>query len=288
MRRLVPVFLLLALAVPALGQGEAVRSGDVHLALGNPSGAVHDPAAPDPSNYLMVKEEFALSYNSKLGTPNWVSYRLHKADMGRAQRSITFFPDEDLPKRFYAVKPLDYHFSRTGMTRGHMCPSNHRNNTEAHARSTFVMTNMVPQTEELNAGSWNDLEIWCRDRCFKENKELYIVCGPHGTGGTSAKGTFKHTDFEQRIVVPSECWKVLIMLDGAGTGPAARVNAKSRVIGVRMPNTREPDRTVPWTKYVVSVASIEQLTGLRFFDKAPADVIGALKKKVDSASTANR
>ena len=160
-----------------------------------------------------------------------------------------------------------------------MCPSNHRNNTEAHARSTFVMTNMVPQTEELNAGSWNDLEIWCRDRCFKENKELYIVCGPHGTGGTSAKGTFKHTDFEQRIVVPSECWKVLIMLDGTGTGPAARVNAKSRVIGVRMPNMREPDRTVPWTKYVVSVASIEQLTGLRFFDKAPADVIGALKRR---------
>ena len=59
---------------------------------GNPSGAVHDPAAPDPSNYLMVKEEFALSYNSKLGTPNWVSYRLHKADMGRARPRSPSFP----------------------------------------------------------------------------------------------------------------------------------------------------------------------------------------------------
>jgi endonuclease G len=257
------------------------RPGDVHLALGNPSAAKHDPDNPDPANFLMVKDQYALSYNSKRGTPNWVSYRLRREDMGRAERSISFYPDDDLPRGFYQVKPFDYHFGRTGMSRGHMCPSSHRNNTEANSKATFIMTNMVPQTEELNAGSWNDLEIWCRDQCFDRNKELYIVCGPHGIGGTSARGTFKHTDFEQRIVVPKHCWKVILVLDaGSNRRPEQRVTERTRLIAVLMPNTREPDREVPWQKYVVSTENIEQLTGLSFFDKVPAEIIGPLKKRV--------
>src|SRR5262245_14117354 len=148
----------------------AAASGDIHLALGNPSQAKSDAA--DPANYLMVKPQFALSYNNKRGTPNWVSYYLKKSDMGRAPRPQVFFPDGDLPKAFHRVAPGDYFFNATGMTRGHMCPSSHRNNTEVNSRSTFVMTNMAPQTEELNGGSWELLERYCRDLCFDEGKEM--------------------------------------------------------------------------------------------------------------------
>ncbi len=262
------------------------KPGDVHLALGNPSNAVHDPRNPDPTNYLIVRDQYALSYNSKRGTPNWVSYRLRKSDMGRAERSVLFFPDDDLPKQFYHVKPFDYHFNRTGMTRGHMCPSSHRNNTENNAKATFIMTNMVPQTEELNGGTWNNLEMWCRDYCFKNNKELHIICGPHGIGGKSERGTFKHTDYEMRVVVPKSCWKVIAILDPPGAdGPVPKFNKNTRVIGVLMPNTTEPVKEVPWSNYVVSVENIEQLVGLRFFGNVPAEIIDPLKKKVDSAST---
>src|SRR4051812_32039008 len=105
--------------------------GDEHLALGNPSKAEANAKSPDPFDYLMVKPQFALSYNSKKGTPNWVSYRLRKSDMGKAGRGM-FHPDPELPKQFFHVKPFDYHFNTTGMSRGHMCPSSHRNNTEAN------------------------------------------------------------------------------------------------------------------------------------------------------------
>src|SRR5262245_50010609 len=106
--------------------------GDEHLALGNPSKAEANAQNPDPLNHLMVKPQFALSYNSKKGTPNWVSYRLKKSDMGKAGRGM-FHPDPELPKPFFHVKPFDYHFNTTGMSRGHMCPSSHRNNTEANS-----------------------------------------------------------------------------------------------------------------------------------------------------------
>jgi endonuclease G len=273
-------FLALASAQgPTRKDAVAALPGDIHLALGNPSHAMSD--SKDPNDFLMVKPQFALSYNNKQGTPNWVSYYLKKADMGRAPRSQMFFPDGDLPRAFHRVLPGDYFFNATGMTRGHMCPSSHRNNTEANARATFVMTNMVPQTEELNGGSWELLERYCRALCFDEGKELMIVSGPHGQGGVSNRGLIL-TVGNGQVIVPKTTWKVVLVMEGGGTrGPLARVNAKSRLIAVSMPNTREPNENVPWTKYVVSAAEIELMTGLRFFEKVPPEIIGPLKKKVD-------
>lgn len=257
----------------------AAAPGDVHLLLGNPSNAKADRDNPDPTNFLMVKDQFALSYNSKKGIPNWVSYRLQRRDTGRARRG-DFFPDNELPRQFFRVAPFDYRFSQTGWTRGHMCPSGHRNNTDENSQATFVMTNMVPQTEELNAGAWNKLERYCRDLLYEENKELYIVCGPHGKGGKTNHGYFESLA-EGRITVPRSCWNVVLVLDAAGGNPIGKVKNKStRLIGVVMPNDRTPENK-PWDDYLVSVADIEQLTGLTFFDKAPAEAIGPLKKKVD-------
>ena len=61
----------------------------------------------------------------------------------------------------------------------------------------------------------------------------------------------------------------------------ARVNAKSRVIAVNMPNNLLPTENVPWTKYVVSCAEVEKMTGYKFFDRVPAEIIGPLKKKAE-------
>src|SRR5436853_3519840 len=55
-----------------------------NMLLGNPSGATADPA--NRNNYLMVKPHFALSYNDANGTPNWVSWRVTRADLGDAPR----------------------------------------------------------------------------------------------------------------------------------------------------------------------------------------------------------
>lgn len=265
-------------AEPALAQ-----PGDIHLALGNPSAAKDDPDQPD--NYLMVKPQFALSYDNSRGTPKWVSYYLKRADMGRAPRPQEFSPDTTLPKGFHRVFPGDYFFNATALTRGHMCPASHRNNTQANAKATFVMTNMVPQTEELNGGSWELLERYCRDLCFDDGKEMMIVCGPHGQGADTVRGKIL-TVGREKVIVPKHTWKVVLVVDGGGVrGPLPRVSAKSRLIAVMMPNTREPDENTPWTKYLTTAADIEKKTGLTFFDRVPADIIGPLKKKMDDGDS---
>jgi endonuclease G len=82
------------------------EEGDEPLALGNPSGATADKTRPD--NYLVKKRQYALSYNSAHGTPNWVAWQLSRKWLGRARRTNPFAPDTTLPDGFFVVRPTDY------------------------------------------------------------------------------------------------------------------------------------------------------------------------------------
>jgi endonuclease G len=64
----------------------------IHLTLENPSNA----AATDPNNYLMVKPQYALSYNNSKGIPNWVSWQLNENWLGSVDRDDKFRPDPTL------------------------------------------------------------------------------------------------------------------------------------------------------------------------------------------------
>jgi endonuclease G len=107
--------LAVTLSLFALGWASAARADDYpHLLLGNPSDAKEDPR--DQDNYLMKKPFFALSYNNSRGTPNWVSGRLTKDDLGEAPRKPMFDPDNTLPRGFHRVTHKDY--TGSGFDRG--------------------------------------------------------------------------------------------------------------------------------------------------------------------------
>ncbi len=266
----------LALALGLLlAAGAAGHAADLDLALGNPSRATADP--DKKTNYLDLKKHFALSYNNDTGTPNWVSWHLAKTDLGEAPRKSKFTTDAALPAGFHRVTHNDY--TGSGFDRGHMCPHGDRAADKEMSYSTFLMTNIVPQSNENNSGAWNQLELYGRHLVETKGKELFIVAGPHGVGGEGREGAAKSLA-NGRVTVPKVTWKVIAVLDAGAGDPVKRVDAKTRLIAVVMPN----DRTVPknnWWKYRVSVKAVEELTGYTFFDKVPAAVIDPLKKVAD-------
>jgi len=82
-----------------------------------------------------------------------------------------------------------------------------------------------------------------------------------------------------RVTVPAYTWKVIVVLP-VGSNDAQRVNQFTRVISVIMPNIQTITR--PWTQYRVSVANVENLTGLNFLKKTRPVVRARLKKRVDN------
>lgn len=246
-----------------------------NMLMGNPSAATADVV--NANNYLMVKPQYCLSYNNSKLTMNWTSWHLYSGDIGSVNRQDDFRSDATLPSSWYHVTESDFQYSIYGFDRGHMCPSADRTLTVADNSATFLMTNMIPQAPNNNQQTWGNLENYSRTLVNSGN-ELYIISGPYGQGGTSAKGTF--TVLESGVVVPSQTWKIIVVLPN-GDNDLSRISTTTRVIAVVMPNTQACSAN-PWTYYRVSVDALETLTGYDFLSNIPANIQSVIEANVDN------
>lgn len=236
----------------------------VYLALGNPSNA--EINTRDQNNFLMVNEAFALSYNNSKGTPNWVAWRITKADFGNADRQNDFRPDGRLPKGWNIVRPSDY--TGSGFDRGHICPSADRSFSDEMNSETFLMTNMIPQTGDLNRNVWRDFEEFSRKLVQRGNVDLYVISGVYGDG-KKLKG---------KVTVPTNVWKVAVAVPG-GAGISA-INDKTHVYAVDMPNIKGIGKD-DWRKYKTTVRSIEQKTGYNLLSNLPTNLQNIIETRVE-------
>ncbi len=247
-----------------------------HLALGNPSGATTD--VNQPTNYLLSKSQYVLSYHRDRGIPNWVSWHLSTEWLGTAARQDDFRADAALPATWYQAQSSSY--TGSGFDRGHNCPSADRTKTVADNSATFLMTNIIPQAPNNNQNTWGDLEEYCRT-LTKAGNELYIIMGQYGTGGVGSNGA-KSTLDNGRITVPSRIWKVVVVLP-AGTDDASRVTATTRIIAVDTPNNNSLNSN--WASYRTTVDAIEAATGYDLLSAVSVAAQRTLEARVDTGPT---
>ncbi len=247
--------------------------GNIHLVMGNPSQATL--ALTNPSNYLMLKPEYALSYNRERGIPNWVSWQLNASWLGDAPRQNNFRPDPTLPRGWATITPTLY--TNSGFDRGHLTASEDRGISVTANAATFLMTNIIPQSPDNNRGPWVKLETYGRELAT-QGKDLYIVAGGAGFGGIGQKGEMASLA-NGAVVVPAVTWKVILVLDKLGV-KARSVPKTARTIAVVMPN-EQGIRNQDWQTYRRSVDEVEALTGYDFFTNVPKSVQAVIEAKVD-------
>ena len=250
--------------------------GNLHLTLGNPSGATEDVA--QENNYLMLKPQYVLSYSRNLAEPNWVSWQLDTSWLGGIDRQDDYRPDPAVPSDWYAVQANDY--AGSGFDRGHLCPSADRTNSVATNSSTFLMTNFIPQAPNNNRGPWADLEGVARTIAQAGN-ELYIISGGAGALG---KLPANCAPPGHCINIPAQTWKVMLALP-VGSNDVSRVNTGTRAIAVIMPNTQAVNPT--WQTYLTSVDAVEALTGFDFFSNVPVAIQNVIESRVDGVTPAS-
>jgi endonuclease G len=223
-----------------------------HLPFGNPS-----EASSDPNNRLVLRDQFAASWNAKKRIPNWVAWRLVASDIGDTERS-QFYADREID----TPSPKDY--TNSGYDRGHVCPSKDRSDTPENNKAVFTMANIFPQTPDNNRGPWEKAERFERDLALA-GREVYVVAGGAGSEG-EIKG----------ITVPESTWKVIVALERGKTWPDGQ--EKAQVFAVSTPNRDEDiEQDGRWQDYQTNVPEIEKKTGYRFFKSAP--VIEGIAKK---------
>ncbi len=253
---------------------DTIPTMDDNMAMGNPSSAT--TSTGNPNNYLLVKPQYALSYNNSKGEANWVSWHLSTAWKGSALRCDCFTQDGTLPSGYYQASTGDY--TGSGFDRGHMCPSDDRDLSDADNAATFKMTNIAPQAPNLNQVTWESLESYCRALIYAGN-ELYIISGGYGSGGTGSAGS-SSTIASGAINVPSRYFKVIVVLP-VGTNDVNRVTTSTRVIAVDMPNAQTVS-SQPWGYYRTSVDAIEAVTGYDFLSNVPTPIQDVIEAGIDN------
>lgn len=203
---------------------------------------------------LVVHQSHTLSYNNDRGTPNWVAWWTKASNLGERRERPLFEPDRSLPNGFTRIQYYDY--SGSGYDRGHMVPAADRFADERLMNETFLMTNIVPQTGDLNQYPWNDFEGYARGQA-RQRFDVYQIAGVYGDKGR----------LRGKVTVPTNCWKVIAMIE-PGT---QTITERTRVVAVDMPNV-DGIANEKWEKYKTTVRAIEQKTGLDLFSSLPREL----------------
>lgn len=192
---------------------------------------------------------FTVSFNPKHHVPNYVTWELTSQEAKASQHSRTnkFFSDTNVKGC-----PTDDDYRNSGYDRGHMAPAGDMKWDADAMKSSFVFTNMVPQSHDLNAGAWSNLEEKCRQWAERDSA-IIIVCGPVLTDRMAKRIG------ETKVAVPKRFFKVVL-------APYAN---PPRAIGFIMPNAKVPGGM---QTAAVSVDSVEKVTGFDFFSVLPDDI----------------
>jgi DNA/RNA endonuclease G (NUC1) len=251
----------IAVEIPAFAPTSIYAKNDE---FGDPTAA----SASNPNDLLIARSQYTLSYNESRGTPNWVSYELDARQMVAGQdRCNCFTADPRLPadKQIFTS---DY--TNGGYDRGHMARSADRSAANGDNAVTFYLTNIVPQTSNLNQGVWAQFENALADSASKGGRAVYIITGP--LYSRSHDLTFLKN--EGKVAIPDSTWKVAFIGPRSGV-PFDRNTiqtwgdlAGTTVLAVNMPNVTGV-RDDPWSKYLTTVDKIEAATGYDFLSLLP-------------------
>lgn len=181
--------------------------------------------------------------------PCWTAYILdgQKLKEGRLRRTQDF--REDPKVRTQSATLADYR--RSGYDRGHLVPAGDFKWDSIGMSETFYLSNMSPQLHEFNAGIWEAIERTVRSWA-KQKGLLVVYTGPLLRPNLKKIG--------QNVSVPDTFYKVIYTVYGK----------EVQAVAFLVPHRSFPENMV--ARFMVSVDSVERVTGIDFFPALPDDI----------------
>ena len=204
------------------------------------------PKSIDGDNQYLCRNGYAVNYSYKTKTPFYVVEHISKNNLiGNVKRQNNFHEDFEIPDN-YRSKLSDY--PGTDYDRGHLAPAADFEYSKEAMDESFLMSNMMPQNKSLNRGTWAYLESYVRD--LVHDGDVYVITGTIYTKNYKTIGNV--------VGVPDSVYKIIIQ-------PSLK-----KIIVYKFPNSEVDLKD--FRKYLVTVKSIEKLTGLDISPLIPKDL----------------
>jgi endonuclease G len=212
------------------------------------------------TNQIIKHDYFTLSYSEKHEQAEWVAYELKKSYVRNSNFKRPYFTEDSKVKTGSA----DWrNYKKSGYDKGHLCPAGDMEFEINAYNDTFFTSNISPQIHDFNGGIWNRLEQKTRYWATKYDG-VYVITG--GVLNSNLK-----TIGKEKVSIPNYFYKIL--LDNS--------NGQYKMIAFLVPS-KKSDK--PIYDFVVSVDSIEKMTGIDFFPKLEDKTENSLEKSSDYKS----
>jgi endonuclease G len=206
---------------------------------------------------------FMLGYSDLRGNPLWVSYQIKSVakDAEQYKRPRNYTVDW---RSINQVKQADY--THSGYDRGHMAPNYaiSRLYGKQAQLNTFLMSNITPQTPNLNQKLWQRLEEVEIKHFTQLHDQVWVLTGPVFIGET------EHLPNAINVEIPDAFYKIYALPSTTGAPKLIAFLMPQEVIG-----------NEALTDYVTSVDAIEALTGLDFFADLDDSIEGRLEATIN-------
>ncbi|MCO5232514.1 MAG: DNA/RNA non-specific endonuclease [Chitinophagales bacterium] len=208
---------------------------------------IHYIPKENNNHEIITHSAMMLSYNEDHEQANWVMHIIPKDVItGTITRTNDFRIDSMVSTGSADV--ADYWDS--GYDRGHLAPSADFRWSKKALSESYYYSNMSPQNPDLNRNGWNNLEIQVREWVV-EHGDLLVITGPILKDNLPKiqQGSF-------RVSIPEAYYKIIVDINSPSIQAIAFLYPNAPVTG-------------PVAKYMVSIDSIESLSGINFFPNIP-------------------
>lgn len=199
---------------------------------------------------------FTVLFDKAHHVPRWVAYHLNKATVlnKAVDRSDHFHRDLEADGC-----PTPQEYKHSGFDRGHLAAAEDMRWSARAMDDSFLMSNMTPQSANLNRGIWKRLEEQVR-AWVQEYDDVYVVAGPVLT-----EPCLKIIG--NQICVPHNHFKVILQKTGADI----------KTIGFIIPQ----DGSGNLIQYVHTVSEVQKIAQIDFFSALPEEIEDAVESSTD-------
>jgi len=222
------------------------------------------PYGTPPTNDLIIRDIYALSSNDSTKFADWVAYILTRESISGKNKTREWASDPWLEEN-ETLEPNDYEGANKVLKadRGHQAPLANFSNSPDYYQTNYL-SNITPQSADLNQGAWKNLEEFERKLVLIYDT-IYVITGPVYE---KYIGTLPNADEKHKI--PSGYWKIII------------INKNQNLITLAFKMDQNTPRKYDFTKSVTSIDSIEKLTGLDFLWELNDKIEGTIESKTNA------
>ena len=199
---------------------------------------------------VLTNSGYLVGYCEAHRNPAWVGFSISSITVGStAKRPSKFLTDT---RTASPVAHGDY--TGTGYDRGHMAPNYAIGTRYGHEaqRATFLLSNITPQSPNLNRIWWRVLEEKEANDFAVRLERVWVVTGPVFAGEVKK--------LPSGVDVPTAFFRIILDEE----------NGQPRVLAFIAPQTVTGHE--PLAQFLTSVREVERQTGLDFYSELSKDV----------------